>query len=167
MDKAKTAQKYSKTRRRRGENTANVRKDTEKSVKIGENAGGSIDFLIFLGGDCIFRAFARRFSRLLGRFFFLGRAFPAFLRSPPLLFAAFFLLVGLKFAIFGVSFLFFCCQRLLFMDKRCFFLIFYGKRRKQAKKQAKFRRIHALFLRFLCLLSAFWLIFLVFFACFL
>lgn len=138
MDKAKTAQKYGKTRRRRGENTANVRKNTEKSVKIGENAGVSRDFFDFLGGDGIFCAFVRRFSRLFVRFFLFRAGIPCFFALSPSSFYLFFLSMGLKFAIFLCLSSFFCCQRLLFVDKRCFFLIFYEKRRKQAKNRQNF-----------------------------
>lgn len=84
------------------------------------------------------------FSPFWSFFAFLGGTFPVF-ALPPLFFLPLFSSGGVNICDFGVSFLLFCCQRLLFMDKRCFFLIFYGKRRKRAKKQAKFRRIHALF----------------------
>lgn len=85
------------------------------------------------------------FLTFFGRFFFLGRAFPVFC-ALPLFFLPLFSSGGVKICDFlRCLSSFFCCQRLLFVNNRCFFLIFYGKRRKQAKKQAKFRRIHALF----------------------
>lgn len=72
-------------------------------------------------------------------FLFLGRAFPVFFGSPPLFFLPLFSSDGVKNCDFlGCLTSFFCCLRLLFVDKRCFFLIFYEKRRKQAKNRQNF-----------------------------
>ena len=168
MDKAKTAQKYGKTRRRRGENTANVRKNTEKSVKVGENAGVSRDFFDFLGGDGIFCAFVRRFSRLLGRFFAFWAGIPCFFALSPSAFCLFFLPVGLKFAIFGCLSSFFCCHHLLFMDKRCFFLIFLRQKEKTDEKTGEISANSCSFFAFsLSSLGFFGLFSWCFFVCFL
>lgn len=107
------------------------------------------------------------FLAFLVVFFFLGRAFPVFC-ALPLFFLPLFSSGGVKICDFlGCLSSLFCGQRLLFMDKRCFFLIFYGKRRKRAKKQAKFRRLHALFCVFFVFSRLFglfsWCFWLVFF----
>ena len=98
---------------------------------------------------CIWLGFWRSsdaFSIFIRRFFtFWGGAFPAFCALPPL-FLTLFSSGEVKICDFLVSFLRFLLSiPPFFMDNRCFSLIFYGKRRKQAKKQAKFRRILALF----------------------
>lgn len=70
------------------------------------------------------------FLAFLVVFFFFRAGIPCFFAFSPL-FLPLFSSDGVKICDFwGVFPPFFCCQRLLFMDKRCFFLIFYGKKEK-------------------------------------
>lgn len=164
MDKAKTAQKYGKIRCRSGENAANVRKNTKKSVKIGENAGVSRDYFDFVGRWWHFLCFRSAVFSPFGSFFcFLG-GHSLFFALSPSSFCLFFSSGGVKICDFLSVFPpFFAVNACFLWLTDAFSWFFYEKGENRRKNRRNFGE----FMLFFCVFFVFSQLFGLFSWCFL